>query len=204
MFDRPARPLRRAGFVSGPGFRNRARRGGRFVARRAIAEQNAGHDVEPVSLGARRLGRMGREPGARAAPQSTLFARVHGFRREGMISAAPRLHLDEHEQRAAPGDQIDLDPIGADVARDDAITSRREMARRGVFSEAPERGQAVGRAARRARGLVRGRRNRRPPRGPRLRRPRVRGSSSRSGQGVRGPRSRSGRIAVARGVGRPG
>ena len=39
---------------------------------------------------------------------------------------ASALDLDEREHRAATHDQIDLDTVGADVARDDAIPSRFE------------------------------------------------------------------------------
>ena len=193
MLDRPARPFRRAGLVSGPVIRRAACCSCHLPARGAIFEQNAGHDVEAVSLRSLGLRRLGREPCARSVAQASLLARVHGFGRDGVIRSAPRLHLDEDQQRPAPRDQVDLDAIGADVARDDAITSRREMTRSGVFAETPERGAAAGR------GIRTGRVDRRS-----RRRLGVGSRSSGSGQRVRRPRSRSGRIAVARGAGRPG
>lgn len=193
MLDRPARPFRRAGLVSGPAVRSVARSWRPRPASRGPFEQDAGHDVEAVSLGSLRLCRMGREPCAHSVAQAPLLARVHRFGRGGVIRAAPRLHFDEDQECPASRDQVDLDAIGADVARDDAITSRREMARSGVFAETPERRAAAGRGARTGRDDRRSRR-----------RLRVRSRSAGSGQRVRRPRSRSGRIAVARGVGRPG
>ena len=57
---------------------------------------------------------------------STLLALIDRLSRIAMAACAPTLHLDEDEQPAAARDQVDLDAIDADVARDDAIPSRLE------------------------------------------------------------------------------
>ena len=104
--------------------------------------------------------------------KSSLFAQVHGLGGLAVAGGAACFDLDENEHRAAPHDQIELDAIGADVARDDAITSLGEIPSGGVFAEAPERRAAV-----------------------------VSRSASRLRQGVRRPRPRPGRFAGALGVG---
>ncbi len=72
----------------------------------------------------------------RTATNSPLFPFVDGLggqamTRDGAITSdelpdASALDLDEDEHRPATDDQIDLDATGADVARDDAISSRFE------------------------------------------------------------------------------
>ena len=75
------------------------------------------------------------QPGRRPAPQSCLLASVDGLRCEAMPFGAvpratpPRLDLDEHDLSPVAGDQVDLDPGRSDVAGDDLIPSRFEMAR---------------------------------------------------------------------------
>lgn len=130
MLDGPARPRRRAGRVFGHCFVRWPRSPG---------EKNAGHDVEAVSKSALRFGRAARQPGARAVSKTSLFAQIHGLGGLAVAGGAACFDLDENEHRAPPHDQIEFDAIGADVARDDAITSLGEIASGGVFAEAPER-----------------------------------------------------------------
>ena len=105
MFDRPARPFRRAGLV-----------------------QEAGDDIESPPAGSTGDGGILGQPGVGAASQATLLAFVDGLGRQPMISRSPTLDFDEDEEPAPPSDQVDLDPIRADVARDDAIPSGFEEA----------------------------------------------------------------------------
>ena len=67
------------------------------------------------------------DPGRRAAHQPQALACIHGiFARPGS-ACAPSLHLDEDDERTAPGDQVHLDAPRPDVATDDAITSRSKV-----------------------------------------------------------------------------
>ncbi len=72
------------------------------------------------------LDRIRGQPGVCTASQSTLLAFVDRLGRIAMAADPPSLDLDENEQAAPAGDQIDLDAIGADVARDNAISSGLE------------------------------------------------------------------------------
>lgn len=141
MLDRPARPVRRAGRVSGPRFEKARFEKPSF--QKLSIHKNAGHDIEAVLDHARCLRRSGREPGACAVAKASLLARVDRFRGLAVARTAAGLDLDEREHAAPSHDQIDLDAIGADVACDDAITSRSEMPCRGVFAETSERGTAL-------------------------------------------------------------
>jgi len=106
---------------------------------------------------------MCRQPRARTAAQTPLFTRIDGLRRDAVASvvgltseraavSAPRpeataLHLDEGERRAALRNEIDLDPFDTDVARDDAIPSALEMARRTRLTLSSEPSALVRRAS---------------------------------------------------------
>lgn len=86
----------------------------------------AGHDIEaqtPPSAGAFWLRD---EPGTGAAAQALLLAPVDRFGGASVSVRAPRLDLDDDQERAAPSDEVDLDAIRTDVVRDDAIPSRLE------------------------------------------------------------------------------
>jgi len=71
--------------------------------------------------------RLFAQPGRRAAHESQSLARVHGVFARARAARAPGLHLHEHDECAAPDDQVHLDAAGPDVAGDDAITSRGQM-----------------------------------------------------------------------------
>ena len=134
MLDLPPRPIGRGGFGWG------ANAGSGAWAAHARADfQEADHDVEADTVRTTRLRGPGREPGRRAAPQPALLARVDGLRAAALSLRPPALDLDEYEQRAAFHDQVDLDSIRSDVARDDAISSRLEEARGLRLSIAAER-----------------------------------------------------------------
>jgi hypothetical protein len=119
MFDRPPRRIRRGGFFLGPAF---------FRPNAAVS--NACNDVEAALPSSPGFGWIGGQPGMGTAAQSTLFAFVHRLSGKTMALRFPKpaatLDLDEYEHRLAAHDQIDLDAIRADVARNDAIPSRLE------------------------------------------------------------------------------
>ena len=100
MFDRPARSFRCAGPV-----------------------QQTGDDIEPPLTGSPGDGWIGSQPGVGTASQAALFAFVDRLGRQPVCSPPATLHFDEDEEPSALRDQIDLDPVCADVARDDAISS---------------------------------------------------------------------------------
>ena len=102
MFDRPARLLGRAGLA--------------FVSQ-------AGHDVESARTRPAGLDRIGREPGMGPPSKASLFSLVHRFGSKAVVSSASALYFDEDEDAALAGDQVDLDAVHSDVARDDAISS---------------------------------------------------------------------------------
>jgi len=66
---------------------------------------------------------MRRQPGKRTASEAALLAEVDRLGRRAVEARATRLDLDEDQPSTVARDQVDLDPIGADVARDDAIPS---------------------------------------------------------------------------------
>ena len=49
-----------------------------------------------------------------------------------------RLHLDEHEHAGALGDDVELDAVGARVAREDPVALPFEMGARGGFAGGAE------------------------------------------------------------------
>lgn len=131
MFDRPACRFRRAGFVLGPKCLDRGIGTG-------IGVENTGHDVEAAVAGSPGFDRVRGQPGMRTAPQSTLLAFVDRLRCMAMSAGAPTLDLDENEQSPATRDQVDLDAICSDVARDDAISSGLEESGGSSFALASE------------------------------------------------------------------
>lgn len=130
MFYRPPCPFGRGGFLFGilPG-------------RRKSTVENAGHHIESALARAPGFERIRREPRMGPAAQAALFSFVDRLGGETMscrlnsnsdsipVSAQCRsyrpstLDLHEDEHRPVSHDQIDLDAVGTDVARDDAIPS---------------------------------------------------------------------------------
>lgn len=119
MFELPPRPLRRGGFVWGPGLSP--------PRRFAPAGCETGHDIEAKAPPAPRLNRISREPGSRAPSQSSLFPFIDGRGGAPVTTRPSALDLDEDDEAAAASDEIDLDALRADVPRDDAIPSRFEV-----------------------------------------------------------------------------
>jgi hypothetical protein len=122
MFNRPSCRSRRGGFLLG--------------IPQTIKETR--HDIEAALPGSASLLGIRAEPGVSATTESALFACVYGFRSQtmtlekvtvrsrfepGRVSSASTLHFDKHQGGTASDDQVDLDAIRADVARDDAIPS---------------------------------------------------------------------------------
>ena len=155
MLNRPPRRSRRGGFLL---------RGVRGCWN--PVGQQAGHDVESPSSCLSSLGRIGGQPGVCATANSLLFASIDGFRGEAMIrhdaitpgvlSQTPALDLDEDEHRATAHDQIDLDSRGADVARDDAISSRFEKSGGARFTFTPQFLSSIRHGSIRREGSARG------------------------------------------------
>jgi hypothetical protein len=125
MFDRPPCRPRHGGFLLGL-----ARSG--WVP---VTEQT-GHDVESALAGSSGFDRIGGQPDMGAMTKAPLFSFIDCLCGQAMVrhrTGAPAgwshpsaLDLDEGEHRTPAHDQIDLDAVGADVARDDAIPSRFE------------------------------------------------------------------------------
>jgi len=86
----------------------------------AVAVQFADDHVEARASGD---ARVGVKPGGGSPNQPGAFAGIHGLLGWPQAPPTPRLDLDEDDERAAAGDQIDLDAAGSNVACDDAITS---------------------------------------------------------------------------------
>ena len=73
---------------------------------------------------------LGSKPCPGATPKAFLLAGIHGLGGAAMAFGSSGLHLDEDQQRASQGDEVELHAIGSDVASDDAIPSRFEKAGR--------------------------------------------------------------------------
>jgi len=135
MFKRPPRILRERGVVVSGAVN--------IGPRSCTCVKEAGDDIKAQSSPCSRAGLVP-EPGDRASPQPRLLARIDCLRSTAMAAESfgpgrsSRLHFHDHQAVAALRDQIDLDPRGPDVARDDLIPSRFEItsgARLSFFSE---------------------------------------------------------------------
>ena len=133
MFNRPPRFLRECGGrVLGLGCRGVPRR------------DDARHHVKTLTWAASSPFRMLVKPGHGAAPQSVLFPFVHGFRcatmtAKTLIGSSPTcFDFNEEQSSTLRRDQIDLDPRGSNVLRDDLIPSLGEEASCLLFTFASE------------------------------------------------------------------
>lgn len=149
MLDLPPRPIGRGDVASGRPFLVGADRvaplarlagaGRSGLTRRPGpipgrgSSQHAGDDVESQTAGAHRLLWAGGQPRQAPSPQTLLLARIDGLGGSSHPLGTPGLDLDEDEQRSPSCDEVDLDPIGAYVACDDAISLSFQVARRPGF-----------------------------------------------------------------------
>ncbi len=101
----------------------------------------AAHHVDPESAPP---GPVVATPRERAAPQPRLLAGVDGLVAGASAPVAAGLHLHDDDEAAAPGDEVELDAVGARVAGQDAVPPRLEKRRGAALPFAP---QGVGVAA---------------------------------------------------------
>jgi len=78
------------------------------------------------------------KPGGCAPDQPSPLASVDGIFRVAIRTGASRLDLDECEDPSPPGDDVDLDAIGPNVAGYDPITSSRQVVGGAVFTGCAE------------------------------------------------------------------
>ena len=119
-------------------------------------ERAAGVDEDPDRVEANRAGARAvcpllAKPRGGEAPQALPLARPKA--RQGILSSAvarlppahaTRLHLDEHERPSVEGDQVDLAPTCANVAREHREAQALEVPGGDLLAKAAERAPAVG------------------------------------------------------------
>src|SRR5207237_7278749 len=76
-------------------------------------------------------------PNARRLDDFSPFGARHRLERTSKGHSAPRLHLDEGDQMAAPGDEVELDAAYAKAVRDDVPTLRLEKTDGLLFTGQP-------------------------------------------------------------------
>jgi hypothetical protein len=107
--------------------------------------------VEADRAGVRAAPSLLAKPCGGEAPQARPLARAKA--RQGMLPGAvarqerahaARLHLGEHERGSIEGDQVDLAPARANVAREHREAQAFEMAGGDLLTKAAERAPAIG------------------------------------------------------------